>query len=107
MKFSTKKVFEEAFAAIKAEGLALAHKQEKELRALIDAPSESVIEIGGQKIQITKWVEDHPESDSLAIMVDARKQVAFLQQVVAFGVFRQKNGEIIEMKETDYYAHGY
>ena len=107
MKVGTKNLFEEAYAAIKAEGLSLAGKNEEELRALIGSPIECAIEIAGQKLQVAKWVEDHPESDSLAIMVDARKHVAFLQQVVAFGVFRKKDGSIVEMKETDYYAHGY
>jgi len=107
MKLSKKKLFEEACSALKAEALLVAQKNEEELRALIGSPVESDIQIGDQKLKVCQWIEDHPESGSLAIMIDARKHVAFMQQVVVFGVFRKKDGSIIEMKETDYYAHGY
>jgi hypothetical protein len=107
MKSGSEQFFAQAYSLIVAQTRLLASRKEEELRRLIDSPEETEIEVAGRKLQVTKWVQDHPESGSLAVMVDARKNLAFIQQVVAFGVFRKKDGSIVEWQESDYYDHGY
>ena len=103
------KTFDEVQEFVDRLKLDLMNWDEVKLRALIQAPIIETTLIQNKKFEITRWVQQLPGKEKLSVLAEARlsRFGGLWYNVTCAGFYREKNGNISDMKEEDLWENGY
>jgi hypothetical protein len=85
----------------------LKNKPRSELEHFAENQHQEIFQVGKVSFQVNVWAKKHKDG-RLAVLVDAWR-IRFLgwAQSAVVGFFLEESGRISEMKEEDYWDHGY
>lgn len=106
-KLSTKEKWEKARERLSAMAQELKGKSRAELEFLAEQEYREVLKVGDVSFQLGAWSKRH-EDGRLSVIVEAwRERFLGMSQSSVLGFFLEQNGDISEMKEKDFWSHGY